>query len=174
MTTDRTDSDAPNEPAASGGERHDYLVFHISNEAFAVAATSLRQILEPPTIVPVPNTPPHLLGVINLRGEIVAVLDLRVAFHLGVAGTSEEERLLVLRDGRRSVAIVADAVVSIESLDKRFFEPVPSDLPELHRRTFQGQIKIGTTPSVSILEASAIFQLPQFAVNTKHGSRSHG
>ena len=46
MTREAHDSEAPPEPQGGGGERHDYLVFHISNEAFAVAATSLRQILE--------------------------------------------------------------------------------------------------------------------------------
>lgn len=161
-------------PAEADDGRQDYLVFQISNERFAVAATSLRQILEPPPIVPVPNTPSYLLGVINLRGEILGVLDLRVAFHLGVAGTSEDERLLVLKYDRRSVAIVADSVLSIESLQRQDFEPVPLDLPELHRRTFLGQVRLGPGESVSILDASAIFVLPQFQVNTKHGSRAHG
>lgn len=159
----------PDEPG-----REDYLVFRIANEFFALAATSLRQILEPPPIVPVPNTPPDMLGVINLRGEILGVLDLRVPFHLGVAGTSEDERLLVLRYRRRSVAVVADAVLSIESLQRRQLEPVPMDLPDLHRRAFLGQVELDEERSVSILDAHSIFTLPHFRVDTKAGGgRAH-
>ncbi len=154
--------------------RKDYLIFRISNEHFAIAATSLRQILEPPAIVPVPNTPAHLLGVINLRGEILGVLDLRVPFRLGVAGTSEEERLLVLKKNRRSVAIVADAVLAIEPLSRIQLDPVPMDLPELHRRTFQGQVRLEDGTSLSVLDAGSIFTLPHFQVNTKLGNRTHG
>lgn len=163
------------EKAVLEGEREDYLVFRLSNEVFALAATSLRQILEPPPIVPVPNTPPHLLGIINLRGEILGVLDLRVPFDLGVAGTSDEERLIVLKSGRRSVAIVADAVIAIETIHRRSLEPVPMDLPELHRRTFQGQVHLDDRLSVSVMDPESVFHLPQFQVNTKVSSSwTHG
>lgn len=155
--------------------RSDHLIFRISNEYFALPASSLRQILEPPPIVPVPNTPASLLGVINLRGEILGVLDLRVHFSLGVAGTADDERLLVLKQGRRSVAIVADMVHSIESFEEGQLEPVPLDLPDLHRRTFLGQIPMKEGFSVSLIDPSSVFQLPQYQVDTKNsGTRHHG
>lgn len=153
--------------------RSDHLIFRISNEFFALPASSLRQILEPPPIVVVPNTPASLLGVINLRGEILGVLDLRVHFSLGVAGTADEERLLVLKQDRRSVAVVADAVHSIESFDATQLEPVPLDLPDLHRRTFLGQIPMPEGFSVSVIDPASIFNLPQYQVDTKKNTARH-
>ncbi len=166
--------------SATGSEREeprrfDHLIFRVGEEHFALSATSLRQILEPPEIVPVPNTPPHLLGLINLRGEILAVLDLRVLFDLTPADSHDDDRLIVVRHGRRSVAIVADQVISIEALDHSRFESVPLDLPELHRRAFLGQYRLASGTSVSILDSAAIFTLPNFQVSTRTGpGRPHG
>lgn len=157
-------------------QRDDYLVFRIGDEFFAILATCLRQILEPPGIVSVPNTPTHFLGVINLRGEILGVLDLRGLFDLGAARSFDDERLIVLKHERRSVALVADEVLSIETVPRLNLEPVPMDLPELHRRTFQGQVRVDDDRTVSIMDPSAIFVLPQYQVNTKSGGgvRTHG
>jgi purine-binding chemotaxis protein CheW len=161
------------DPVEESPFRSDHLIFRISNEYFALPACSLRQILEPPPIVAVPNTPASLLGIINLRGEILGVLDLRVHFSLGVAGTADDERLLVLKQDRRSVAIVADMVHSIEAFEAARLEPVPLDLPDLHRRTFLGQIPMPEGFSVSLIDPSSIFNLPQYQVDTKKNTARH-
>jgi purine-binding chemotaxis protein CheW len=155
--------------------RSDHLIFRISNERFALPASSLRQILEPPPIIQIPNTPAFLLGIINLRGEILGVLDLRVHFRLGVAGTANDERLLVLKHKRRSVALVADAVIAIESFETSQLDPVPLDLPDLHRRTFLGQMTLKHGRPVSLIDPASIFNLPQYQVDTKNATvRTHG
>lgn len=166
---------APPTSPPEDGSREDFLVFRIGGEHFAIQAVSLRQILESPPIVPLPNAPPHLLGIINLRGEILAVIDLRVPFDLGPSGSHPEERLVVLRWGKKSVALVADAVLSIESLQRSNLEPVPLDLPEIHRRTFLGQARLRQDLSVSVMDPSAVFLLPQFKIDTKSSiGRPHG
>lgn len=175
MTSDAKSGEEKPAAETNDPERHDYLLFRIGGESFAVVATSLRQILEPPGIVGVPNAPGHLLGIINLRGEILAVLDLRGLFDLGPASSHDDDRLIVLKYERRSVAIVADEVSSIEAIHKSKVEPVPLDLPELHRRTFIGQVHLDDGATTSIMDPTALFLLPQFAVHTKGGGgRAHG
>jgi len=106
-----------------------YLTFRLGDETFAVDVTKAREVLDftPPTRVP--QTPGYMLGVINLRGGVVPVVDLRLKFGLAAAATTRDTCIIVLEitaDGEATiVGAVADSVQEVLELDAERIEPPP-------------------------------------------------
>jgi purine-binding chemotaxis protein CheW len=106
-----------------------YLTFRLGEETFAVDVTKAREILDfaPPTRVP--QTPGYMLGVINLRGSVVPVVDLRTKFGLAATATTRDTCIIVLEitaDGESTiVGAVADSVQEVLELDAEQIEPPP-------------------------------------------------
>ncbi len=106
-----------------------YLTFRLGEEIFAVDVIKAREVLDfsPPTRVP--QTPAYMLGVINLRGSVVPVVDLRLKFGLPATATSRDTCIIVLEitaDGEATiVGAVADSVQEVLELDADRIEPPP-------------------------------------------------
>lgn len=106
------------------GQDHDgdtqgsqYLSFLLDGEQYAVSILRVQEIRGWETATRVPNTPIYLKGVINLRGNIVPVYDLRARFGMPVADYSKETVVIVVRHGKsddeRSMGLVVDAVSDV-------------------------------------------------------------
>ncbi|MFO8065296.1 MAG: chemotaxis protein CheW [Spirochaetia bacterium] len=124
--------DAAAAAAASGAT---YLVFHMAEERYAAAVTEIEEVLEWQKITVVPRTPSYLLGIINVRGTLIPVMDLRKRFGLAESfrqeeGQDEESRhILVVRilHGKAQIqlGIVVDTVEGVVDLDPSALEPPP-------------------------------------------------
>lgn len=77
MNTDKTES------------LEKFLGFSLGTEEYAIPLLSVKEVIALPEITPVPFSPPHFLGIINLRGQIISVMDLRKKFALGEAKFGE-------------------------------------------------------------------------------------
>src|SRR5205085_12030437 len=82
-------------PALSDARAGKYLTFHLSNEEFGIRVLKVREIMGLQEITAVPQTPAHIKGVINLRGKVVPVIDLRLKFGLNAAGYTQPTCILV-------------------------------------------------------------------------------
>jgi purine-binding chemotaxis protein CheW len=89
------------ENAASEGDQ--YLVFHLAGAEYAIALANVREIAHAPLITPLPRVPAWLLGVCNVRGDIVSVVDLRLFLQLPESGPQRAGRLLVVASRREQV-----------------------------------------------------------------------
>jgi purine-binding chemotaxis protein CheW len=98
------------------GEQH--VVFTVGEREYAVAIDNVVEIGEPLNTTPVPNVPEWVLGVANLRGDIVSVIDLRVFMGLPEADPGQEKKMLVARssDGEISTCVLVDQVRGIRYL----------------------------------------------------------
>ena len=94
-----------------------YLTFELSEEIYGVDILRVQEIRGWESVTPIPNGPAYVKGVINLRGAIVPIFDLRQRFDLNVAPYSKETVVIVLRlqgeDCERSVGVVVDAVSDV-------------------------------------------------------------
>jgi purine-binding chemotaxis protein CheW len=101
---------------APTGEEVDVLLFRLCDETYAVELRLLRAVQQSAGLVPVPCTPPHVAGMISIRGEIITVLDL--AFLLGLRhDTFHEQRNLLVADSPHGrVGLLVDEVVDIRRL----------------------------------------------------------
>jgi purine-binding chemotaxis protein CheW len=110
------------------------VVFELGDELYGVPAADVAEIREPLALMPLPNVPSHVLGLINLRGIVMPVIDLRRKFGLDLKPDRRHNRLMILKALRRTqgegpgypVALRVDAVRDLARLSQADFQPAPS------------------------------------------------
>jgi purine-binding chemotaxis protein CheW len=108
-----------------------YLTFLMRGEEYAVGILRVREIIEYETITRVPATPPHVRGVINLRGAVLPVVDLAAKFGHGLTAPTRTTCIVVVEtrvdeDELLTVGILADAVSEVVDIPADAIEPPPS------------------------------------------------
>ena len=110
---------------ASGDDDHrdapskQCIVFRVSDARFALETASCRQVIKVPEIVPLPDVPQHVLGIINLRGRVVSVVSLASLVGLDAPCPSSRSRLIVIGYQERVTALLVDSVESIIDFSER-------------------------------------------------------
>jgi purine-binding chemotaxis protein CheW len=112
-------------PAGALPERRACLVA-LGGSRFAVDVRSAREVVLFDEITVVPRAPRHLVGVANLRGTVMPIVDVRALLELPEAGPARSARTLVVRDGVLQAAVVVDMVLGLEPLE----EVLPVDSPK--------------------------------------------
>jgi purine-binding chemotaxis protein CheW len=96
-------------------EQTRFLCFSLGVEEYAIQLLAVKEVIGMPEITPVPQTPPYFLGIMNLRGAVISVMDLR--HKLGIKpGSSDETTVIILDLGDYCLGIVVDCVNSVLSL----------------------------------------------------------
>lgn len=93
-----------------------YICFGLGQEEFGIPLLSVKEVLAIPEITPIPQTPAHFLGIINLRGNVISIMDLRAKFGIKTS-TAEETTVIILDFGDYQLGVVVDRVDSVLSLD---------------------------------------------------------
>jgi purine-binding chemotaxis protein CheW len=113
---------------SSIGEQQ-FVTLGIGTETFGIEVTAVREILEVRPITRLPQCPPYLLGMIDVRGSTVPVIDLRSKLGLPPTDASEHTRILVLDipgdAGSRVLGLLTDRVFEVTSLDEQVMQPPP-------------------------------------------------
>lgn len=116
-------------PAVAGNGHLDVVTLRLGGEILAIRAQVLREVLEPVAITRVPQAPEFVQGLINVRGAVVPLADLRVTFGMPRRPLGPDGRILVLDlplAGRLSVVgVQADAVHEVTHIDRTILEEVP-------------------------------------------------
>jgi purine-binding chemotaxis protein CheW len=106
-----------------------FVTLGIDRESFALPVETVREILDMCEISKLPNSPPQLLGMIDVRGTAVPVIDLRTKFGLPRIEATASTRILVLevpaQNRMRLIGLVADRVFEVTSLDGDRLDPAP-------------------------------------------------
>ena len=106
-----------------------FVTLGIDRETFALPVETVREILDMCEISKLPNSPPQLLGMIDVRGTAVPVIDLRTKFGLPRIDATPSTRILVLevpaQNRMRLIGLVADRVFEVTSLDGDRLDPAP-------------------------------------------------
>jgi purine-binding chemotaxis protein CheW len=98
------------------GTEQQYVVFRLMGQLFGAAIDVVREVTYLTPVTRLPNTPPYVEGVVDLRGEVLPVVDLRK--RLGVAGEAAgtESRLMILNLGERSAALIVEGVDQVRTI----------------------------------------------------------
>jgi purine-binding chemotaxis protein CheW len=101
------------------------LTFNLAGEEYGVDILSVREIRGWSRVTRIPQTPEHLLGVLNLRGAIVPIMDLRLRFGLERESYGESTVVIIVAVAERLFGIVVDAVSDVVDIDPGAIKPVP-------------------------------------------------
>jgi purine-binding chemotaxis protein CheW len=116
----------------------EYLTFTLGSEEYAIDILKVQEIrgYEQPTLIA--NAPPFIKGVINLRGIIVPVVDLRIKFNLGKIEYTPFTVVIILNVARRIIGVVVDSVSDVISLTQSQIRPAPDFSATFDTRYIQG------------------------------------
>ncbi len=124
-------------------ERKQVVVFELADEEYAVDITQSKQIIKVSKITPVPNTPAYVRGVINLRGQIVPVVDLRKRFGIN-SGTGEKERIITIEYEDMLIGLLVDDIKEVLWYDtEKELESAPEIDTAVRQDYIKGVIKKG-------------------------------
>ena len=108
-----------------------YLTFNLQAESYGIDVLKVREIIRLTTITAVPQMPAHIRGVINLRGKIIPVMDLRIRFEFNSAANTEQTCIIVVQvklpDGKAThMGLVVDGVEEVINIAESDIEETPS------------------------------------------------
>ncbi len=144
-----------------------FLTFRLGEEVFGVGVLKVREVLDVISVTRVPQTPAFMLGVINLRGSVVPVVDLRRKFGLPLAEKSRDSCIIVLEvDLEGEVTVIgalADAVEEVLDLDQDQIEPAPKLGTRLKTEFILGMGKRGEG-FVILLDMDRVFSAEELSM----------
>jgi len=117
------------------------IVFKLGEQLYGADIFPIQEILLPKEPVKVPNNPSFIEGVIDHRGTIIPVLDLKKRFGLGETQLKKEARFIVADVGKKKVAIVVDAVLEITNVEKGQKEEAP-DMVKIKKEYISGMVRL--------------------------------
>lgn len=129
------------EERASEGERIEVVEFLLADERYAIEASCIGEVYPLKELTLLPCTPAFVLGVINLRGRILSVIDLRTFFDLPNRGLSDLNKVIVLHDDVMEFGLLADAIIAARWLSRSTLLPSLPTLTEI-----RAEYLLGVTP----------------------------
>lgn len=148
-----------------------YLTFRLGEEVFALDIAQVREVLDYPRITRVPRMPAFISGVINLRGSVVPVVDLRLKFGMPATKRTVNSCVIIVEidcgDERTVLGALADSVQEVIDLEPGQIEPSPRIGASLRTEFIRGMGK-RDDHFVIILDADRIFSDGEHAI--MHGS----
>ena len=155
-------------------ETRQYLTFKLGNEVFAIDVAKVREVLDLTPITAIPRTPAFMAGVINLRGSVVPVVDLRLCFEMSKTESTRNTCIVVvevLLDNEATViGALADSVEEVIDLEPDQIEPAPKIGTQISTEFIKGMGK-RDTQFIMILDIDKVFTAEEFAVI--HGQEAY-
>jgi len=103
-----------------------WVTFRLAGETYGVNVMQVQEVLRYSEVAPVPGAPPYVLGIINLRGNVVTVIDTRHRFGLDAGEVSDNTRIVIIEADKHVVGIVVDSVAEVVYLRQSEIETAPN------------------------------------------------
>jgi purine-binding chemotaxis protein CheW len=144
-----------------------YLTFTLGDEHFALDVANVREILEFTSVTKVPQTPEFMRGVINLRGSVVPVMDMRLKFGMSITEKSVDTCVIVVEvslEGETTVlGALVDSVQEVFELEPEQIEPAPRIGTKLRTEFIRGMGK-RDDQFIIILDIDKVFSSDELAI----------
>jgi purine-binding chemotaxis protein CheW len=150
-----------------------YLTFRLDEEIFALDITKVREVLDYTTVTRVPQTPDFMRGVINLRGSVVPVVDLRLKFGMSATESSVNTCIIITEVQVDNETVVlgalADAVQEVLDLDAGSIAPPPRIGTKLRTEFIKGMGKQNDR-FIIILDVDTVFSIDELTAVRQDGA----
>jgi purine-binding chemotaxis protein CheW len=115
-----------------------WVTFKLDNETYGINVMRVQEVLRYTEIAPVPGAPSYVLGIINLRGNVVTVIDTRQRFGLNNGEISDNTRIVIIEADKQVVGIMVDSVAEVVYLRQSEIETAPNVGNEESAKFIQG------------------------------------
>ncbi len=149
----------------TAGEEIEIVEFLLAYEKYGVDISYVREVYPLNDLTPVPCTPPFILGIINVRGQVMSVIDLKKFFDLPEKGLGDLNKVIILRSDAMEFGILADAVLGVSSVLVSEMQPSLPTLTGIREEYLRGIAKDRTV----ILDAEKILSDKNIVVKEEVG-----
>jgi purine-binding chemotaxis protein CheW len=139
----------------------DVVEFLLAYERYGVEVSFVREIYPLKAFTPLPCAPPFVLGILNVRGQILSVIDLKRFFELPDRGLTDLNKVIILRQGAMVFGILADAVVGVRSIPLDRLQPSLPTLTGIREEYLKGV----TPDHLVVLEAAKLLSDKRMTVH---------
>ena len=115
-----------------------WVTFRLENEKYGINVMQVQEVLRVTEIAPVPGAPSYVLGIINLRGNVVTVIDTRSRFGLASTEMDDSTRIVIIESEEQVVGILVDSVAEVVDLKASDIETAPNVGTEESAKFIQG------------------------------------
>ena len=134
MSDDRNSSNT----AANNDEVLQWVTYKLGEETYGINVMQVQEVLRHTEIAPVPGAPDYVLGIINLRGNVVTVIDTRSRFGLPSSDISDNTRIVIIESDDQVVGILVDSVAEVVYLRSSEIDSAPNVGTEESAKFIQG------------------------------------
>ena len=150
----------PESPPVAGAAL-ELLEFSLAQERYAVESRFVREVCPLKELTPLPCTPPFLLGIVNVRGRILPVLDLKKFFDLPEKGLTDLHRIILIRGDGLELGLLADAITGVRSVSADSLQPSLPTLTGIREDYLKGV----TAERLVVLDLARILADPKIVVH---------
>jgi len=147
----------PSSKPLAGGDSQQFLTFTLSTEEYGVDIMMVREVKGWTETTRLPNTPEYIRGVLNLRGIIIPIFDLRARFTGTLTNPDAKNVVVILAVGERTIGILADTVSDILTVASEEIKPAPETEERIEQRFVSGLIAVEGR-MVVLLDISKLLQ----------------
>lgn len=148
-------------------ERMEIIVFRLAHETYGIETAFVREVYPLRDMTILPGTPSFVKGIINVRGQIVSVIDLKTFFNLPEKGIGELNKVIIMCNDRMEFGILADVVDGTQSIVHEDILAAPPGITGIGEKYLKGV----TREHVVVLEAESILNDTHVIVNEEVTSR---
>lgn len=124
--------------SSAGDEVSQLVTFRLMDETYGINVMQVQEVLRISEIAPVPGAPGYVLGIINLRGNVVTVIDTRTRFGLPTGELDDASRIVIIESEQQVVGILVDSVAEVVELRQSEIDTAPNIGNEENSRYIQG------------------------------------
>jgi purine-binding chemotaxis protein CheW len=143
----------------AGAEATEFISFAVGDEQYGVNIMAVREIKDWSAITQLPNQPDYMRGVLNLRGVIVPIIDLRCRFGNGLTDATPMHVIIVIQIDGETVGLLADRVLDIIAVDHAQIQPVPKVSQDARTGFLSGLVAVDKTMT-ALIDLKALLTAP--------------
>jgi len=150
----------PPERAAVAAASLELLEFRLANECYALETRYVREVYPLKNLTPLPCTPPFVLGIVNVRGRILPVLDLKKFFELPEEGLTDLHRIILVQGHDLELGLLADVIAGVRTIPVDSLQPSLPTLTGIRAEYLKGV----TAARLVVLDLDRILADPKIIV----------
>ena len=137
------------------------IAFSLSSEIYGIESDFVSEVYPMKDFTPLPGVPSYIIGVMNVKGKVLAVIDLKKFFHLTANGLGELNKVIIVQNNEMEFGILADTVQGVQSISMDIIKPAPHAVSGIGE-----EYLMGVTPGrIIVLNAESLLNDKKLVVN---------